>query len=155
LQLNGEIILFGGASMSLVFEARDSTKDIDALYEPKQIINPLIQKIASDHNLPENWLNDSVKGFVSQNSDIREFISFSNLKIHTVTPQYLLAMKLLATRGTGSTDYEDIKYLIAKLSLNSKEAVFQILAEFYPNNQVLPKTQYIIEELFMEDNPDV
>ena len=44
--LNGEILLTGGAAMSLIHSARDMTKDIDALYEPKNEINQLVQKIA-------------------------------------------------------------------------------------------------------------
>jgi len=64
LDLSGELLLTGGASMCLVHSARDMTKDVDALYEPKTIINKLVLKIASEEGLPEDWLNDSVKGFV-------------------------------------------------------------------------------------------
>ena len=39
LGLQGEILLTGGAAMCLVHSARDMTKDIDALYEPKAAIN--------------------------------------------------------------------------------------------------------------------
>jgi hypothetical protein len=36
--IKGEILLTGGAAMCLVHSARDMTKDIDALYEPKSVI---------------------------------------------------------------------------------------------------------------------
>ncbi len=48
----GEIILTGGASMCLVHSARDMTKDVDALYEPKAVINEISEKIAKENNLP-------------------------------------------------------------------------------------------------------
>jgi len=41
LGMMGEILLTGGAAMCLVHDARDMTKDVDALYEPKPIINKL------------------------------------------------------------------------------------------------------------------
>ena len=39
--IQGELLMTGGASMCLVHEARDMTKDIDALYEPKMYINQI------------------------------------------------------------------------------------------------------------------
>ena len=45
--MTGEIVLTGGASMILVHEARDASKDIDGLYEPKTVINRCVKKIAS------------------------------------------------------------------------------------------------------------
>ncbi|MFH0926095.1 MAG: DUF6036 family nucleotidyltransferase [bacterium] len=146
LKISGEIILFGGASMCLVYDARTSTKDIDALYEPKTIINQLVKKIAESNNLRDDWLNDSIKGFISRNYDVKEFITLSNLKIYTVSPQYLLAMKLLSGRDV---DYDDIKYLISILGLHTSEEVYNILLKYYPNDRILPKTQYIIEEIFL------
>jgi len=56
--LHGELLLTGGAAMCLVHEARDMTKDIDALYEPKAIINSIAAKIAERNNLPKDWLNN-------------------------------------------------------------------------------------------------
>lgn len=155
LGINGELILFGGASMCLVYDARTSTKDIDAVYEPKPIINELVQKIAVKYKLEDNWLNDSVKGFVSNTSEIQEFMTFTNLKVHTVTAQYLLAMKLLASRGTGSKDFDDIKYLVSCLGINTSQEVYDLLSKYYPNNKVLPKVQYVIEELFLGDDDNV
>ena len=62
--MTGEILLTGGAAMCLVHSARDMTKDVDALYEPKGEINRIAKKIAEQEGSPEDWLNDGVKGFV-------------------------------------------------------------------------------------------
>lgn len=71
--LKGEIILTGGASMCLVHSARDIIKDVDALYEPKSEISDIVREIAEEKNLPENWLNDRVKGFVNENVQTSAF----------------------------------------------------------------------------------
>ncbi len=54
--LKGEILIFGGAAMVLAFNARPSTKDVDALFQPKSKIYELSKKIAQRHALPEYLL---------------------------------------------------------------------------------------------------
>ena len=48
--------------------------------------------------LPEGWLNDSVKGFVTDAAPSEDFLTLPNLKITTVSADYLLAMKLVSAR---------------------------------------------------------
>jgi hypothetical protein len=90
--------------------ARDATKDIDALYEPKNEINLLAAKIAEREGLPEDWLNDSVKGFVGSNAPVEDFMSLRGLKIQTVAAEYLLATKMMSARF-GEKDGEDSLFL--------------------------------------------
>jgi hypothetical protein len=142
----GELLLVGGAAMSLVFDARDMTKDIDALYEPKSDINRLAEEIAHDMNLPSDWLNDGVKGFVATTADSQEFLTFSGLRINSVTPEYLFAMKLLSAR-LGDTDLDDIRFLVEKLDIKTPNQAYAILERYYPSEQIMPKTMYLIEEL--------
>jgi hypothetical protein len=146
LDMRGEILLTGGAAMCLVHEARDMTKDIDALYEPKETINRLAAKIAERENLPPDWLNDSVKGFVGANAPIEDFISFENLKIQAVSAEYLFAMKLMSARY-GEKDNDDILFLMRKLGVSTSERATEILLSFFSPKQILPKTQYMIEEI--------
>lgn len=143
--LHGEIIITGGASMCLVHSARDMTQDIDAIYEPKSIINELVKKIAEENNLPMDWLNDSVKGFVNENIETVEFATLGNLKIATVTPEYLLAMKLLSARVTGQ-DYNDIKFLLNKLEITTSKEAYEIIEKVFPINLILPKTMYVLDQ---------
>jgi hypothetical protein len=143
--LRGEILLTGGAAMCLVHEARDMTKDIDALYEPKATINEIASLIADREGLPATWLNDSVKGFVGTNAPIESFLSFRGLEVQTVSTEYLLAMKMMSSRY-GETDMGDIIFLMKKLDLATTERAYEVLLTFFAPSQILPKTQYAIEE---------
>lgn len=149
LGLQGEILLTGGASMCLVHSARDMTKDIDALYEPKTVINSLVSKIAVEENLPDDWLNDSVKGFVIPAAPREDFLTYPGLKVTTVTAEYLLAMKLISARY-GETDYGDIRFLMQKLGISDVERLREIVTTYYSPDQILPKTRYLIEQLVDE-----
>jgi len=149
LGVNGEVLLTGGASMCLVHSARDMTKDIDALYEPKTIINQLVSKIAEEDGLPDGWLNDSVKGFLAKTPPQEEFLALPNLTITTVPADYLLAMKLMSARY-GETDYDDVRFLMGSLGILTKESLQGIVTRYYPVELILPKTMYLIEQLAAE-----
>jgi hypothetical protein len=144
--MKGEILLTGGAAMCLVHSARDMTKDIDALYEPKSVINKIAAAIARREGLPSDWLNDGVKGFVGANAPTEDFITLDGLHVQTVSAEYLLAMKLMSARY-GETDYNDIRFLLNRMNITTVEAATDVLLSYFPERQILPKTQYVIEEL--------
>jgi len=142
---SGEILLTGGAAMCLVHSARDMTKDVDALYEPKSEINQLVGMIAEQEGLPKDWMNDAVKGFVTKDAPVDDFLVMDGLKITVVAPEYLLSMKLMSVRY-GETDTNDIFFLMNKLQIKTEDEAFDILARYFPENRVLPKAMYLVQE---------
>lgn len=146
LAAKGEICLYGGAVMCLLYQARPSTKDIDAVFQPTKEIREAARRIAVEEGLREDWLNDGVKGFVTDHAQ-RIYLDLPNLKVFVPEPDYLLAMKTLAAR-VDATDKEDVRILIQKLQIKSPEEVFSIVEKYYPKNQIRPATKFFIEELF-------
>jgi hypothetical protein len=148
LGIQGEILLAGGAAMCLAFSARSATKDIDAVYEPKTVINELAAKIARQKDLPASWLNDSVKGFMNAAAYENKLPlqSYSNLKLYSVLPEYLLAMKLMASRTDSDTDKNDIIFLMKYLGIDSSEKAIRLIESVFKTEHILPKTRYVIEE---------
>jgi hypothetical protein len=144
--IKGEICLYGGAAMYLVYNARPSTKNVDAIFEPVQKLREAISEVAHANNLNKNWLNDSVKGFVV-NHNQKIFFNWSHLKIYIPEPDYLLAMKTLASR-VDTKDKQDIQFLINQIEITTAKEIFKILEKYYPKNQIKPPTQFFIEELF-------
>jgi len=148
IDMHGEILIAGGASMCLVFSARSSTKDIDAVYEPKTIINDISAKIALQKGMPKSWLNDSVKGFMNEKAYEKKMFlkNYSNLILYSVLPEYLLAMKLMSSRMESETDINDIIFLMKYLKIDTIEKANQVIGEAFKDEQILPKTRYVIEE---------
>ena len=144
--INGEVSLFGGAVMCLAFKTRPATKDVDAIFQPTAEIRKAIKLIAERHQLPEDWLNDGVKGYVV-NHKTKVLFDLSNLQVLIPETDYLLAMKALAARGD-TFDKEDVRVLIDSLNLTTPDEVFDILEKYYPNELIKPSTQYFIEGIF-------
>lgn len=146
--VTGELCLFGGTVMCLVYQARPSTKDVDAIFAPTDSIRRAAQRVAERFDLAEDWLNDAVKGFVVPHQQ-RILFDLSHLKVFVPEPDYLLAMKGLAAR-VDTQDADDIRRLIRFLELRTPDQVFEILEKYYPRQQIRPATRYFIEELFDE-----
>lgn len=150
-EVKGEIYLFGGAVICLCYNARMSTKDIDAIFRPKDLIYDIIKDIAEEENLPYDWLNDGVKGFVSDKEEIEEFEIYSNLSIYRTKIDYLLAMKCMSCRlGEDSKDISDIQFLVNKMKLENKEEVENLLLKYFPAKLISPKVSFMLETLTYE-----
>ena len=147
-KVSGEICLYGGAVMCLVYKARPATKDIDAVFEPVKFIRSAIRKITDRYELPFDWINFAVKMFVVEHEK-ETFLDLPNLKVFVPVPEYLLAMKILAAR-VESFDLEDIKFLIDKLKLQTVEDALQIVGNYYLHKIIKLETRFLLEELFEE-----
>ena len=145
----GEICIYGGAGMVLVFDARQSTRDVDAVFRPKAEIRTAAEAVAAELGLPLDWLNDGVKGFLSESEETRR-ISIPELEaLQNLPPEYLLAMKCMAARSDDSSmDKEDVVFLFRRLGIRSEEQALEIVEQFFPKERIHIKTHYFISENF-------
>jgi Nucleotidyltransferase of unknown function (DUF6036) len=143
----GEVGIVGGAVMCLIYKSRAATRDVDAIFEPASLLRKLVAKIAIHHDLPEDWLNDAAKGFIRGPFDRQPVLELSHLRIWAPEGKYMLAMKCISARWDTS-DRDDVIFLIGHLGLATAPEVFAIIEHFYPKNQIPPKTQFFIEEVF-------
>lgn len=153
--VTGELCIFGGAAMLLAFDARESTRDVDAVFVPKTKIYEEASIIADEMNLPLSWLNDSVKGLISEKGDVTTegMPQWDNLRIMRPTTQYLLAMKCIAARVAEYDtvgDKKDIIHLCKDLGIRTAEEVFNHVEDYYPSSRIPVKTRYFIEEIIGE-----
>jgi len=147
--INGEIIMCGGASLSCIYNARNSTHDIDAVFEPAKDFREIIKQIADDHNLTDDWLNDGVKGFLSSNMTSTIYKEYSNLSVRSIDADGLLALKLTSAR-LFSTDKQDSICLMKHLGVQSEQEMFDIVDKYIPKRQQSLRSYYFSKEAFQE-----
>lgn len=144
--MRAEIFLVGGAAMALAYDARRATRDIDAVFQPKDEVYSAAAAVAARHDLPSDWLNDGVKGFLpGDDPQARPAYESAALRVDVASPRYLLAMKLLAARDE---DVEDIVALYRLCGFTTVAEGLDLVESAYPGRPIAPKIQFLLEEFF-------
>jgi hypothetical protein len=147
-EVQGELYLVGGAVMCLALGARPATRDVDAFFRPTAVIRRAAARVAAKTGMPENWLNDAVKTFLSPRGDFDAYLELPNLRVFIARPEYLLAMKCAAMRlGEEFQDLDDVRYLLRYLNLTTAEEALKIVTRYFDAEQLPPKTRLALEEL--------
>ena len=146
--ISGELYVVGGAVMCLAYRARPSTADLDAVFRPPEAVRKAAARAAAKAGLPADWLNDAVKGYLSEQADFAPFLELDHLRVLVAQPQYLLAMKCLAMRiGSEFHDEDDVRFLLRLLDIRSYDRALATVSQYYPLERFPQKTIYALEEL--------
>ncbi len=135
--IDATITVAGGAVMGLVYQARPSTTDIDALLRPKNAVLTAAAEIAPREGLPPDWLNDKFSMFWPHHGepDISHVVQRGTVTIRYAGPRVMLAMKMLASvRGRRDTD--DLSFLLAPAEVERVDDAIAIFEDFYRDHEV-------------------
>ena len=146
--IQGELYLMGGAVMCLAYDARPATQDVDAVFRPVRPIREAAARVAERAGVATDWLNDGVKGFMSDRGEFAPFLELDHLRVMVAHPEYLLAMKCIAMRiGAEFHDEDDVRFLLRWLNVASIEQATRIIEHFYPIERIPQKTLYALGEI--------
>jgi hypothetical protein len=152
-EVEGELYLVGGAVMCLALDAREATRDVDAFFRPTKIIRAAAARVAADAGVPDSWLNDAVKSYLSRRGEYDPYIELQHLRVFVARPEYLLAMKCVAMRlGEEFRDLDDVRYLLRYLNVSNVDEALAIVLRYFDESRILPKTRFALEEL-LEGGP--
>ena len=142
----GDMYVVGGAAIALAFSTRRSTRDIDAVFEPKMVIYELAAEVGAELGLPPGWLNDAVKGFLVGDDPLAvPALDVPGLRCMVASPQMLLALKVRAHRV--GEDEDDVRLLARHLELTTADQVLEI-AESRLGDVLDPAARFFVEEIF-------
>lgn len=145
----GEVGICGGAVMCLVFQAREATRDVDAIFAPTREIRQSALAVAHHQAVPEDWLNDAAKLYFHADPPREPVLEFSHLRVWAPSARYMLAMKCISARFD-SSDLDDVRFLIDYLDVQTPEDVFDIIEQYYPHHLIPAKTKFMVEEVLAE-----
>ncbi len=142
-----ELMLVGGALMVLLYEARQSTRDVDAiiLAPPETAkVRELAQTVADELGWPHDWLNDGAKGFMIGISSGPVIFSALGIEVRSPSTAQLLAMKLSAWRD--DVDIADAHRLLQEMSGSRNEIWLAVEPYLIPGDEL--KAQYAFADLW-------
>jgi hypothetical protein len=144
--VSAEMYVVGGAAIALAFDERRATRDIDAVFEPKDVVYEAAATVAEQRELPAGWLNDAVKGFLAgRDPAAAPVLDLPGLRCLTASPETLLALKVLAHRV--GEDEDDLRLLAAELGLERADEVLAIAERTY-GDRLDPAARFFVEEIF-------
>ncbi len=144
--VSAEMYVVGGAAIALAFDERRATRDIDAVFEPKNVVYEAAGTVAEERDLPAGWLNDAVKGFLTGDDPAAApVLDLPGLRCLTASPQTLLALKVLAHRV--GEDEADLRLLANELGLRKAEEVLAIAERTY-GDRLDPAARFFVEQVF-------
>ncbi len=138
-----ELVIMGGAAMVLRFQARDSTRDVDAVASD-MVMRLAAARVGARLGLPDDWLNDGAKGYVHGLALGDVVFESAVLRVRTLAVPQLLAMKLTAWRD--DLDIADARLLLSKLP-GEKEEVWRLTNPYLVPGREL-KARYAFEDLW-------
>lgn len=144
--VSAEMYVVGGAAIALAFDERRATRDIDAVFEPKDVVYEAAAVVAEQLGLPGGWLNDAVKGFLEgEDPTASPVLDLPGLRCLAASPEVLLALKVLAHRV--GEDEDDLRLLARELGLERADEVLAIAERTY-GDRLDAAARFFVEEVF-------
>jgi hypothetical protein len=141
-----DVFLVGGAAIAVAYDEARSTRDLDAVFLPTDVVRQAAAAVAERRGLVPDWLNDAVKGFLpGPDPDAQRFYESASLNVDVASARYLLAMKLFAARA--ENDADDIMFLYRQLGFTTVEEGLDLVASVYQNRPIPAKVQYLVAEV--------
>lgn len=145
----GELLLVGGAYMTLVLRQRETTRDVDAYFATHaDAIRAAAAVVGQEEHLPADWLNDAVKGFLYTQPGMSLWLEVPGLRIYAPDASYIFAMKAVAGRPE---DIRDLRALRDIIGFTSVDEALAVVTRYVPDRLLAPRVRYLIEDLFDAD----
>ncbi len=147
-----DVILVGGAAMILHFGARRATRDVDVLLlrGDSAEFKRAVHAVALERDLPEDWINDAVKGFADiLPPDFYQRLTpldlpLQHLRLYALGRPEQAAMKIVALR---EQDLEDLELLLPPMTASERQVLTRIAEQV---NTVRPdwaqRISYFLQE---------
>ena len=117
--MQAEIAVYRGSCLVLASDIREASADVDAVFgaRSRTALYEIVDEVSREMSLPKDWMNEAVRRSAHPPNEPqppripfgdypRDTAKGCGLRVFLPTPEYMLAMKLLAQRGGGPNEDE-------------------------------------------------
>lgn len=144
--IHADVYVVGGAAMALAWDARRSTRDVDALFETDRhgAFLEEVRAVAEELGLPRSWLNEQATMYAPADYRAQAGTVYdgTHLRVMSASARIVLAMKVAALRPS---DIDDILTLVDRLELHTADQAVALHAEVFPHDP-LPERKLVALE---------
>lgn len=145
--VEGRLFVVGGAAMALAYGRGRATQDVDAVFEPTEVVHDAARELARERGLEPDWLHDGVKGFLlGADPDASTHLDVPGLRVEVASPRYLFVLKAMAARV--DRDARDLVDLFNLCGFRDVDAALEHVEQHAPSSLLHPKTEFLLRELF-------
>lgn len=144
------VYVVGGAAMALGYDSDRYTVDVDAIVlDGHTALTKAVHKVARRRGLLTSWFNENAAPFVSKTRDTEPLVVFDNpsLRVFAASPEHLLAMKIVASRGR---DTGDIRTLCDLLNITTIPEAVDIVGRYFPGDVLSRRARMILSDLLAD-----
>jgi len=147
--IRGELFIVGGAAMALAYDGSRTTSDIGSLIKPRDEVLDEAARMALEHDLPADWLNDSVARLMPPHPDDNPVAvaDLPGLTVRAGSPEFMLAMKSMVIRKS-PPDLEDAAIICASLGIKDWYKIEEVIRRYIGPGSLGSR------ELWLEDIAD-
>ncbi len=135
-QLQLDITVYGGSIMTLVYDNRPATRDIDCIFgnTDEKLLEQILDDTGFVFSLPKGWINEDIKEPLQSilKEDKETYRNYSNLRLLKPKAEQLLAMKILSARPEPSKDFIDAHILCKELKMDTREKLLKLISDYIP-----------------------
>ena len=136
-----DLYVVGGDCIVVTLHSRESTMNIDALWQKSGVVQDAINAVGDSNGLGHTWCNSDFKRTTSYTNKIllhsKLYREMDRLRVYMAKPELLLAMKLISFRVTKPQDIEDAKELVQYLRNKGTDVtsayLYGLVTKFYGN----------------------
>lgn len=145
------IFIVGGAAMALAYNADRATDDVDATFQPRDVVLDAAESVAEEaktwgwSDIDKYWLSDGVVQLMPPEPDDhpRSEKIGPSLAVSVASPEFVLAMKAMVARQAQG-DVDDAVVLCRLLGVTNETQLEAIVARYFPGRK------FGAQELFFE-----